>query len=113
MKVKACPYCETTINKNESDKITDFCPECGKEINLNELLSLDIKETLSYVKPTNTFAAVLKVLGWVTIVLGFICAFILKPFGIAYCVGGLISGVMILGFSEIINLLHQINMKIK
>lgn len=113
MRVKVCPYCETTIAIKENGDIPEVCPDCGKEIIPKELLNLDIKETFGYVKQTNAFASVLKVLGWVTVVLGLISVVIFKPFGIAYCVAGIISGIMILGFAEMINLLHQINLKMK
>ncbi|OCZ49729.1 hypothetical protein [Dehalobacter sp. TeCB1] len=126
MKIKACPFCEATITKNESGKFPEFCPDCGREINPKEMLSLDTKETLNYVSPSNTIASILKGLGWTTIILGFIIGIVVAsnndsylnsaPFwllGLPYWIGGFISGLFMLGFAEIINLLHQINLKMK
>lgn len=111
MKIKACPYCETTIAINESDNIPDFCPKCKKELNPKELLTLDIKDTTGYIKPTNSVASILKVLGWIIIVLGIAIGIFEGKAGLIIGFSGLISGIMMLGFSEIINLLHQINLK--
>ncbi|CDX03328.1 Hypothetical protein DPCES_3442 [Desulfitobacterium hafniense] len=122
MKVKACPYCETPI---ESDEIPESCPSCGKELNPKQLMNLDIRDTPNYIKDTNTIADILKALGLVTIVLGFIVGLIMAIDSNSYAnnfslilalpfwIGGFISGIFMLGFSEIINLLHKINLKVK
>ncbi|MCM1565128.1 MAG: hypothetical protein FNP40_10845 [Dehalobacter sp. 4CP] len=117
MKVKACPYCEAIITKNDSDQVPEFCPDCGKKINPREMLSLNIKETADYVNPSNTIATIIKVLGWITIIFGIIIGILMtgSNTGIAlpYIIGCIITGIFMFGFSEIINLLHKINIKLK
>ena len=90
------------------------------------MLNMNIKETSSYISSTNTIANVLRGLGWATIILGFIVGLIVAgnndeiltdipswKLALPYIVGGSVSGIFMLGFSEIIDLLHQINLKIK
>ena len=56
----------------------------------------------------NSIAKALTIIAYFAIIVGFISCFI---FGFAYFCVGLISGTMLLGFAEIIKLLHQINKK--
>lgn len=118
VKVKACPFCETTITTDKLSIIPESCSSCGKELNPKEMLILDIKETSNYVSAKNTIASVLKGLGWVTIIFGVIVGIIIainnnSYLSSFYLIGGIISGLFMLGFSEIIILLHKINLKIK
>lgn len=124
IKVKACPFCDVAIPIDKSGKIPEFCPDCGNELNPKEILNLNIKETSDYISNTNTIANVLKWLGWATIILGFLVGIIIAGMNdsyisrtpswllmLPYWIGGFVSGSFMLGFSEIINLLHQINLK--
>lgn len=82
------------------------------------MLILDIKETSDYVSKSNKISSIFRVLGYIIIflavILGLISIFTSGYyFGLIFFISGAISGLFMLGFSEIISLLHQINIKMK
>ena len=73
-------------------------------------------------KSSNGVASLLKGLAFMVYLLGFILGIVMgkDPYGdfsfgmaLAYWVVGLFSGTMLLGFSEVVRLLHEINQKTK
>lgn len=85
-KAKYCKKCRKLLKENEYN----YCTECAK---------LEHKDE-------NSIASAVKVLGVITIIGGIIGSFVASNFLVF--VGGLVSGIFILGFGEIIQKLHII-----
>lgn len=91
---------------------------------INTSLGIDVGAVI-HDPENNLIALVLKVLGWLTITCGFILGLVLAgqndpiltdiptwTIFLPYWIGGAIAGLFMLGFSEIVKLLHQINLKL-
>ena len=126
-KTLACPSCNSVLlETNITSKEWDNKPLAEK----NEVLDMlsgtkggthaDTELPGSFFKreEKNTIASVLSVIGWFLILIGIIEGIAImstSPYGdfssvigIATFVGGLVSGIFILGFAEIIHLLQKI-----
>ena len=121
--VKICPKCG-----KENDRYFVVCGKCGTSLDGVDLVAAEtgekVQETASAVNgmasaAKNRVAFILKAMAVITYVCAFICGIAFGSdrgdfyFGIAiiYWAAGFISGSMMLGFSEIIRLLHEINQK--
>lgn len=115
--------------EEQSERVSEYIEkdkaECSKdssgsvEISRNSTLG---QSSNGYVVPEeNGFARVLRILGILFIIIGFLTGLILGRdnygdiyFGIflIYFLVGLISGIFTMAFGEVINLLHSINKKL-
>lgn len=111
MNLIKCPYCGKVLTEDE--KILYKCLACNKKI------ESDFHEGLS---SYNNIGRVLKAIGIIIMVVGTIGGLIIAcgnkngfPFAsfITMVIASIVSGMMFLGFSEIIRLLQDINNKLK
>lgn len=103
-----CNWCGSEIPTGER-----ICPKCKAEVSSNTSTNSNYNSNVSTKtdneKKINITSIILKILGWITIGL----SFLLIGDGIYFFIAGLISGIFIIGFGEIINLLNNINNKLK
>lgn len=103
-----CNWCGAEIPEGEK-----ICPKCKAGVgNTNSSNSTTVSEPTE--SSSNAMAVILKIIGLVMIFLGIASLFLLDEYLQLYAfIGSIISGFFVLGFSEIIRLLHNINNKLK
>lgn len=111
-KVKICPKC----GKANYTMMTE-CKECNTSLEGVEVKT--ISDTGQVIE-TNAVASMLKIIGIITYIAAFICGILASRayFGemilevvLPYWIVGMVLGSVLLGFSEIVRLLHEINQK--
>ncbi len=120
-------YCKICGKPKECDgkNVCDECMEKRKPQATQQNLNLSSIETLSSpaprytVEPKNIMASILKVLGWITIVLGIIIGIYKADdeldslYFIIIALPSVISGILFIAFGEVIYLLQSIRNKMK
>lgn len=111
-----CPKCGKILSEDE--KILYKCISCGTKFTSS--LPKDNKQ-LNYRSPDNTVAKVIKICGIIIIILGTISSFVLagragKNSLLQFLTSeaiSIITGLVFIGFSEVIQLLEDIKNKLK
>lgn len=117
--METCPNCKSKLNIDE--KSSGKCFSCGTAFESS--LPKEIKQ-FDYNSSDNTIGKLIKICGFAIIVLGTILSFIMAGgSGYKYEFSlirffapeliSIISGLLFIGFSEIIQLLEEINSKLK
>ena len=106
MDVKICPKCGT-----ENDRLFVSCKKCGEPLPLDQA-TIEKNPVVSLLKTIATIAYLVGFIG------GLFCGTLLGDgfhfgFALIYWTAGFIAGSMLLGFAEIVRLLHEINQKTK
>lgn len=109
-----CPKCGSVLNNDE--RASGKCFSCGESF-----VSTLSKETRPTVSNENMVGGILKAIGILILIFGTIGSiyFATRGYGFEFGsfilpeIGTIVSGMMILGFSEIIQLLQDIKNKLK
>ncbi len=104
----------------------DYCPYCANKISNNNQLDEEKKNiknievidsmNCSSQNNKNQIAEIIRIIGFVIIGIGLLVFLILISssflIGLTYFIGSFISGIILIGFGEIISLLHKIFYKL-